>query len=442
MKPQNPDELWLEYQPLAELVRRMWSENPKAHDVDGIELSISKYRFNAPPSISESQNLLVAGHGRIITLEKLKKAAGPPPGHITLLADGDWGVPVIRGLTFDTADDFEEYVLTDNALTIAEGWDDPKLGPIIKRMSERRVPLTSLGWKQSSVASILRRHAPVTTLDAPEPSEALRKKWRTEVGQLWLIPSARTSSAEHAIICGDARDAAVLDALMGGLRARWFWTDPPYGVAYVGGAKKRKKIAGDETIAGASGVVDAAFANVDRFLDDSPLYVASAAGRAEIAVGNLIMARWNLHQILMWEKNGIVLGRSDYRGQHEVVLYGWKGTHRWYGGRDKSTVMKHDRPNKSDYHPTEKPPQMIVDHLNNSTTPGEVGIDCFCGSGSTLVAAEIAGRVCRGVELLPEYVAVILERAAQIGLAPRLSTSVAPASTAADPAPRARKPRK
>lgn len=143
---------------------------------------------------------------------------------------------------------------------------------------------------------------------------------------------------------------------------------------------------------------------------------------------------WKLHEVLVWVKDQFVLGHSDYHYQHEDVLYGYKpgpgrpgrGDHegsRWYGGHDQSTVFSVPRPKRSDQHPTQKPVDLIVPMLLNSSRPGDVVLDPFCGSGSTLVACEQTGRAGHGVELDPKYLAVVLERLSGMGLEPRLAES-------------------
>jgi site-specific DNA-methyltransferase (adenine-specific) len=126
---------------------------------------------------------------------------------------------------------------------------------------------------------------------------------------------------------------------------------------------------------------------------------------------------------LIWVKNNHVLGRADYAYQHEPILYAWKeGGHRYYGGFQTS-LLYFDRPNKSDLHPTTKPVDLIAKLITNSSLSGGVVLDIFTGSGTTLVACEQTGRVGYGMELAPEYVAVVLQRMQDIGCKCELVTS-------------------
>jgi len=128
-------------------------------------------------------------------------------------------------------------------------------------------------------------------------------------------------------------------------------------------------------------------------------------GQAIIDVG------WHLHETLIWVKDTFVLGHCDYHYQHEPIYYGWKGKNRkWYVGRDKSTIFEIPRPKRSIEHPTMKPIELIEAHLENSTRKGDLVLDPFCGSGSTLIACERMARKARCVEIEPAYIAVTLER--------------------------------
>jgi DNA modification methylase len=121
---------------------------------------------------------------------------------------------------------------------------------------------------------------------------------------------------------------------------------------------------------------------------------------------------------LVWVKNQFVIGMSDYHFRHELVLYGWlnNGAHHWDGDRSQDSVFEVDRPRASDLHPTTKPVELIARMVANSSRPGELVYDPFCGSGSTIVAAHQLGRIGFGCEIDPAYLAVELERLSRLGL--------------------------
>jgi len=128
--------------------------------------------------------------------------------------------------------------------------------------------------------------------------------------------------------------------------------------------------------------------------------------------------------MLIWAKNHFVLGRSDYHYQHEPILYGWiEGAHRWHGGHAETSIWQIDKPFRSDLHPTMKPLELYSRAITNSSMPGEIVLDNFCGSGPCLIACEQLERQARGCEIDPGYVAVALERWHQVtGQTPQLLT--------------------
>lgn len=121
---------------------------------------------------------------------------------------------------------------------------------------------------------------------------------------------------------------------------------------------------------------------------------------------------WLLKQCLIWNKNSMTMGRQDYQWKHEPCLYGWKpgAAHRWYAGRSEVTVIDFDRPNRNGEHPTMKPLGLFSYLINNSSKVGDVVLDSFGGSGTTLIACEQLGRKCRMIELDPHYCDVIIAR--------------------------------
>jgi site-specific DNA-methyltransferase (adenine-specific) len=121
---------------------------------------------------------------------------------------------------------------------------------------------------------------------------------------------------------------------------------------------------------------------------------------------------WKVRECLIWSKNTFVLGRQDYQWQHEPCLYGWKdgAAHNWYSDRSQTTILEFDRPNRNAEHPTMKPVGLFQYLIGNSTKRGDIVLDSFGGSGTTLIACEQSGRSARIIELDPCYCDVIIER--------------------------------
>ncbi len=256
-----------------------------------------------------------------------------------------------------------------------------------------------------------------------DKAEELQAQWQSRRNQLWEIPSEATAGATHRLMCGDATDPADVARLMRSDGPRWLWTDPPFGVSYAGRTADALTIESDDA-AGLPELLRCAFSCADEILaDGAPIYVCHPAGPLSLEFGRaFVEVGWHYHQSLVWVKDTFVLGHSDFHYRHEGVLYGWKkGRERfWYGGRDQDSVLEVARPKVNELHPTIKPIELVVRCLLNSSRRGEVGYEPFAGSGTTLVAAEQSGRVCRAMELDPRYVAVALERLSSVGLKPTL----------------------
>jgi site-specific DNA-methyltransferase (adenine-specific) len=230
----------------------------------------------------------------------------------------------------------------------------------------------------------------------------------------------------HRLLCGDATDPTQVELLVGTERPEVIWTDPPYGVGYVGGGRAeregttRKPIAND-TPKATHALLRASLAAVDTVLAPSGrFYITGPPGSIEFRLA-IIETGWQIHQTLVWTKQTMVLGHSDYHYQHEDVIYGWKPGRgrpgrggqrgsRWYGDNAQTSVFAIDRPLSSPDHPTAKPVALIVPHLLNSSRPGEIVLDPFAGSGSTLIAAEQTGRRAFLLELDRHYCDVIRQR--------------------------------
>src|SRR5713101_4800678 len=256
-----------------------------------------------------------------------------------------------------------------------------------------------------------------------DKAEELQAQWKTARGQRWQVPSRAVPGAFHLLLCGDATDEKDVRGLMGGEKALWCWTDPPFGVSYEGRTADSLTIENDDAL-GLPDLLRGAFGRADEALvEGAPIYACHPAGPLSLEFGRAFMeVGWHYHQSLVWVKDTFVLGHSDFHYRHEGVLYGWKkGRERfWYGGRDQDSVLEVVRPKVNELHPTIKPHELVVRCLRNSSRIGDLGYEPFAGSGTTLVAAEQTGRLCRAVELDPRYVAVALERLSLVGLEPVL----------------------
>jgi site-specific DNA-methyltransferase (adenine-specific) len=352
--------------------------------------------------------------------------------------------------------------LADNAKRL-QGRDDPAaLVAMATASFERNAPtMIDLGLGADDLDALVKQagdavlndapggDAPLDGDDAPrerieveedeapvDRAEELRAKWQTATGQLWEIPSATVAGGVHRILCGDSTKTEDVARVMGGETAVLLHTDPPYGVDVVGGThdprdeknyqsggKVENDALSDEDL---RMLVCAALANCRKHMvDGSAFYVWYGENRMPIILRAVLDALGMYRQIVVWVKEHFVFGRKDYHYQHEACFYGWVdgAAHRWLGDRKQTSVWT-TPPVGTDLekklHPTAKPVALPARAIQNHAAPGEIVIEPFSGSGSTMVAAEKTGRLCCAVELSPKYVAVAIERLAALGLTPRL----------------------
>ena len=238
------------------------------------------------------------------------------------------------------------------------------------------------------------------------PSEPI-----TKLGDVWIL-------GEHRVMCGDSTSKEAVDILMDGEKADMVFTDPPYGVSYNGGhnEKKRKGIKND-TLDG----VDLSNLFQDSIniacvfsKDTSPFYIWYAGGKSVETFAGLSNTPIQVRAIICWYKikSGLGAFMSQYIPNYEPCIYGFKEgkSIQWFGDTDEKTVWEFKRDNRNDYHPTQKPIDVVTRALNNSSKLHDVVYDAFLGSGSTLIAAEKTKRKCYGMELDPKYCDVIVKR--------------------------------
>lgn len=201
---------------------------------------------------------------------------------------------------------------------------------------------------------------------------------------------------------------------MGGGLADMVITDPPYGVAYVGKTKDALKVENDDvdekTLAE---MCKDWFDRADEVSRDGAYWVATVpAGPLHGVFFFDWKQRGILRQVMVWNKDSMVLGHSEYHYKHEPILFGWKpgGDRLKNDDRTKTTVWDFPRPKASREHPTMKPVEMWAYAIGNHTKSGDTVYEPFSGSGTTIIACEQLGRKCRAIELNPGYVAVALQR--------------------------------
>ncbi len=219
---------------------------------------------------------------------------------------------------------------------------------------------------------------------------------------------------EHRLLCGDSTQTDTFEKIMQGEFADMVVTDPPYNVAYEGGTKEKLTIENDsmDNDEFYQFLYDFYSALTTAVKKGGAIYVWHASSEIINFGKALVDAGWLLKQQLIWVKNSMVLGRQDYQWKHEPCLYGWLdgGSHKWYSDRKQTTVIEFDRPSRNGEHPTMKPIGLFAYQIENSSKQGDIVIDAFGGSGTTMVACEQLKRKARVIEFDPRYCQVIIDR--------------------------------
>ncbi|MGH7295573.1 MAG: DNA modification methylase [Polyangiaceae bacterium] len=402
---------------------RPWATNPRKNDdaVAAVVESIRRFGFGAPILARRANGEIIAGHTRWKAARQL----------------GLDRVPV-RFLDLDPVD-AHLLALADNRLGEEAIWDDEMLSAVLADLKAHDADLAATGFSDKELAELLADAAAGGDAeDVPEPelsrADELQAKWGTEPGQLWTIESRAAPGKRHRLLCADSTRADDVERLMGADRAECMWTDPPYGVKYVGRTRAKLTLAND-TLEGTKlfDFLCACFVAADKhaLTEGAAVYVAHPAGALSLQfLLAFEHAGWRLHQTLVWVKDSMVLGHSDYHYAHEPLLYGYKraksgrrgrGGEGWYGDNAQTSVFEVARPKASEEHPTMKPVGLVAAMVRNSSPPGGLVYEPFSGSGSTMAASETSGRTCAAIEIDPKYVAVALERLSAMGLAPALA---------------------
>lgn len=331
-------------------------------------------------------------------------------GNHTLMAAREEGWEHIAVVTVDVDEDqATRIVASDNRTADLGSYDDRLLAELLDSLPD----LDGTGYDPGDVDELLSKLQRDDGIDAgdadaqdvPDPTQ--QREITTQPGDVWTL-------GEHRLVCGDATEPAVWATLMDSTTGQLMWTDPPYGVSYVGKTADALTIdndaTGDEQL---RSLLTSAFTTAREHIDaGGGVYCASPSEPNLITFGQVLRELEIYRQTLIWSKDRFVLGHGDHHYDYEPIFYGWYpgGSHTWHGGRDKTTTLRHDRPAASELHPTMKPVQLIADCLLNSSNVADVVVDPFAGSGSTLLAAETTDRACRGIELSPGYCDVIVWR--------------------------------
>lgn len=369
------------------------------------------YRSITPAALSHLKNKIQ----EIGIFKPLLAISGTKPGTYQIIG-GNQRLRAYRELGVESADLIFFPDLTDKKLIAkialadnqSDGYTDPeKLLALCEDAALSLDELTDfqLSDENLSLADIFPQEDISSKYDEETPALTDTPAF-TRPGDIFLLGGG------HRLICGDSTDEETLKQLMREERADLLLTDPPYNVDYEGA--HGEKIANDKmSPTDFAAFLQMSMKNASHFLRQGAAFYVWYADKEAISFRQACeWAGLSIRQGLVWVKNHFVLGRQDYQWRHEPCLYGWKdgSPHFFIDDRTQSTVLEFDKPTKSTEHPTMKPVALFAMQIKNSTQEGDLVLDTFAGSGTSLIACELTGRKARLAELDPLYCDVIVKR--------------------------------
>lgn len=357
--------------------------NPRNNDqaVDAVANSIKEFGWQQPIVVDKNM-VIIVGHTRYKAAKKLNLDKVP--------------VVVAANLTDEQA---KAYRLADNKVGELADWNDDLLSDELAGIDD--IDMSDFGFDE------LDDHAELEDAKDDDFDEEPPEEPKSKMGQVFQL-------GRHRLMCGDSTKPEDVKTLMGGYKADLLLTDPPYNVGYTGKQASKMTIkndrqSDDDFYQFLSSVFQNAKENMKSGAAYYVWYAATEAANFNLALNNNGL---KVREELIWEKNQMVLGRQDYQWQHEPCLYGWNenGSHAWYSDRKQTTILRFDKPQRSDLHPTMKPIPLFDYQIKNSTKSGDIVMDLFGGSGTSIMACEQDGRTCYTMEFDPKYVDVIINR--------------------------------
>lgn len=388
---QVTDLLPAEYNPRKDL-------KPGDKEYEKLKRSIEQFGYVEPVIWNQTTGRVVGGHQRLKVLM-------------------DMGITEVDCVIVEM--DVEKEKALNIALNKISGeWDNDKLALLISDLQGTDFDVSLTGFEPEELEDLFREDTKGGVKeDDFDVAGELEKPTFSKAGDLWQL-------GEHRLVCGDSTNPETLELLMAGKQANLVITDPPYNVNYEGSAGKIKNDSWSDSDAFYHFLLDA-FVNAEAHMaSDASIYVFHADTEGLNFRRAFQDAGFYLSGCCIWKKQSLVLGRSPYQWIHEPVLFGWKqkGKHQWYTGRKETTVWEFDKPKKNGEHPTMKPIPLLAYPIMNSSMTNSIVLDIFGGSGSTLIACEQTGRICRTVELDEKFCDVIVKRyIEQVGSSEKVS---------------------
>jgi len=380
----------IEQRPIEALIP--YINNSRKHSdeqVAQIAASIKEFGWTNPILVDGS-NGLIAGHGRLLAARKL----------------GMDKVPTIE-LSHLSEIQKKALIIADNKLALNSDWDNELLMLELKELDNTDFDLSVLGFDQDELNALLNPIEPTTGLTDEDAVPDVPDEPKTKLGDIYIL-------GNHRLMCGDSCSVTDMEKLVNDRQVDMWLTDPPYNVAYEGKTKDALTIQHDSmTNDGFRQFLRDAYVTADTVMKAGAVfYIWHADSEGYNFRGAAHDAGWKVRQCLIWKKSTMVMGRQDYHWKHEPCLYGWKegAGHLWATDRKQTTILEFDKPSRNGEHPTMKPVALFEYQMLNNTKGGDIILDSFGGSGTTMLAAEKNGRISYVMELDPKYCDVIVKR--------------------------------
>jgi DNA modification methylase len=365
--------------------------NARKHDeknLSAIAGSLTMFGQRKPIVVTDA-GLVVAGNG---TLEAAKSL-------------GWTDIEVVRAPSDWSADQLKAFALADNKTADLAAWNPEVLTLQLRELEASGFDVREFGFELVEV-ELESDTGEDDIPDVPDEPEA-------KLGDLYKL-------GNHLLLCGDSTETTAFEKLMGDERADMVFTDPPWNVNY-GDQKegniqnyKPRQILNDNLGDGFGEFCDGFVAQLKIFsAEGAPIYLVMSAQEWPVIHASLSDAGFHWSSTIIWAKDRLVLSRKDYHTQYEPIWYGWNDSAARLSpvaDRKQSDLWEIKRPSRSDLHPTTKPIELMTRAIQNSSKRGDIVLDAFGGSGSTLIACEQTDRACRVIELDPKYVDVIIKR--------------------------------
>jgi DNA modification methylase len=392
----------VEHWPIERLIP--YANNPRLHseaDLDKIGASILRWGWTNPALVDEN-GVLIAGHGRVGAAVKLQRAGKLQVTSIPVIVARGW-----------SEEEKQAYRLADNELAARASWDPDLLRNELRDLKFGGFDLGLIGFEPDRLEDILAELGSSGLTD-PDSTPEVPENPVARPGDVWLL-------GVHRIGCGDSTNAADVEPVLAGSQPNLMVTDPPYGVDYDPSWRARRHLSSGKLAQGKVLNDDRAdWRQAYALFTGDVAYVWHGALGGEVVGVDLAACGLQPRAQIVWVKQHFTLSRGDYHWKHECCCYAVRQGRKshWQGDRTQTTVWEIANNNpfgnrqreQSWGHGTQKPVECMRRPIVNNSRPGQLIYDPFLGSGTSLIAAEMTGRICCGLELSPAYVDVILRR--------------------------------